>query len=168
MSAISHAFQTNKSCHIFRTLVFLIPEGWQSQSSCSSKAHVWLEWELHMSEVRVLQPDLPSLQTSSLPLGQLSAAASLGRYVWRTPPQLLLFPLKLPSLAQMTSSNALLLYLPDDSLFLTRPALPSSLSCTLTSLRLEPAEPSRGMGARTGRGASREKGHLPPRCLRVV
>lgn len=48
MSEISHAFQTNKLCHIYCRLVCFPPELCQLQHSCSFKAHVQLERELHI------------------------------------------------------------------------------------------------------------------------
>lgn len=82
MPEISHAFQTNKLCHILCRLVCFPPECWQLQHSWSSKAQVQLEGELHMPEVGVLHPGLPPLQMFSFLLGPVPAATLFESHVW--------------------------------------------------------------------------------------
>lgn len=168
MSEISHAFQTNKLCHILCRLVCFPPEFCQLQHSCSFKAHVQLERELHIPEVGVLHPGLPPLQTLGFPLGWVPTAAFLGSHVWCRLPWQLLFLLKLPSQhewqAQMPLSFSSLMTLSPTRF---QPFLPPSPAWPWLS-GWPPTEPSRGTGARTGRRASRGKGRLPQRCLRVV
>lgn len=77
MPETSHVSQTYKLCHIFCRLVCFPSEYWQCQYDCSSKAHVQLELELHMPEVGVLYPGLPSMQIFGFPLGQVPVAAFL-------------------------------------------------------------------------------------------
>lgn len=116
-----------------------------------------------MTEVRVLQSDLPSLQTFSLPLGWVSTAAFLGRHVWSTRLQLLLFPLN-PSehrgQAQVPFSSTSLKTL-------ARIALPSSLSWSVSGWNLlsqaaawvpelweEPSAPKMSQGGVTRMGVT--------------
>lgn len=164
MSEISHAFQTNKLCHILCRLVCFRPECWQLQHSRSSKAQIQLEGDLHMPELGVLHPGLPPLQKFSFLLGQVPAATLLESHVWHR-----LLSSSFSSLAQMTGTNTFFSCSCPMTLFLARhqPFLPASPPCPWLPGQA-PAEPSRGTGAGAGRGASRDKGHLVLRCLRVV